>query len=594
MATADEYAAWIVKNQDKKGTPDFETVAKAYEEAKAQEASSGIPQGRRAPPSTATVALNAPYKALGGAADVFLNLPENLLALTKAGYGTLVTAAGRPDLAPEVTAPPQRVTQLLERKGFIQPTEGMTPAQRVLDVGLQAATGGLIGPGGAVRPLAAPAATGVLPALRASAQNVMGTPAAAGAVKGGIAGTAGQTVSEVTGEPLLGTAVSLATPAAITSAAQARQARLQAEQARNAVRDLTIRAGQEEGYVVTPGSVTPSGQNVLLERLAGKTRTQQEAAVRNQQVTDRLARRALGLPEGAPLERATTQQIRTEEFNRGYVPINNIGAVQTDQVFDAALNQILARYQGAGRSFPNAIPQPVQQLVDSFRVGQFNSQDAVQATRALREQSRANFAGGDQALGLAQRAVSNALEDQIERQLVQANNPNARAMLDQFRASRQRMAISHAVEDAIVEGGGSVNARKLANDLQTRGRYFSGDLDLIARFANVNRPVMVQPGTQGTPGAQTLLGGVGGLGGGYGGYAFGGGPGAIAGTMAGVYAPQLISAAARNYLLSGMGQRRAISNYESPVTNMLALPPLSPELQAAMIGLPAASAQPSP
>jgi hypothetical protein len=34
MATADEYAAWIVKNADKKGTPDFEVVAKAYRAAK--------------------------------------------------------------------------------------------------------------------------------------------------------------------------------------------------------------------------------------------------------------------------------------------------------------------------------------------------------------------------------------------------------------------------------------------------------------------------------------------------------------------------------------------------------------------------------
>lgn len=38
MATADEYAAWIVKNKDKKGTPEFDTVAQAYQEAKAEEA----------------------------------------------------------------------------------------------------------------------------------------------------------------------------------------------------------------------------------------------------------------------------------------------------------------------------------------------------------------------------------------------------------------------------------------------------------------------------------------------------------------------------------------------------------------------------
>lgn len=34
MATADEYAAWIVKNADKKGTPEFETVAAAYKSAR--------------------------------------------------------------------------------------------------------------------------------------------------------------------------------------------------------------------------------------------------------------------------------------------------------------------------------------------------------------------------------------------------------------------------------------------------------------------------------------------------------------------------------------------------------------------------------
>ena len=34
MATADDYASWIVQNADKKGTPEFETVAQAYQLAK--------------------------------------------------------------------------------------------------------------------------------------------------------------------------------------------------------------------------------------------------------------------------------------------------------------------------------------------------------------------------------------------------------------------------------------------------------------------------------------------------------------------------------------------------------------------------------
>lgn len=36
MATAEQYAQWIVANQDKKGSPEFETVSQAYQQARAQ------------------------------------------------------------------------------------------------------------------------------------------------------------------------------------------------------------------------------------------------------------------------------------------------------------------------------------------------------------------------------------------------------------------------------------------------------------------------------------------------------------------------------------------------------------------------------
>jgi hypothetical protein len=218
-------------------------------------------------------------------------------------------------------------------------------------------------------------------------------------------------------------------------------------------------------------------------------------------------------------------------------------------------------------------------LVNNYRVGQFNSGDAIGATRTLREASRANMARGDNELGLAQRAISNALEDQIERALQTAGQLN---VLDQFRASRQRMAISHSVEDAIVEGGGSVNPRTLANDLQTRGRYFSGDLDLIARFANISRPTMTPPGTSGTPDAARMLGA--GLGSGAGALTGGliaGVPGATYGAAAGAFVPRAAQLAAQQYLLSPMGQSRAIPSYNANA-------PVSPMLRNALIGLPVA------
>ena len=546
------------------GASDDEVITQAQKLFGSAIPASGIP-GPRAQrhASTMDVITSAPYKAVAGAADIFLTAPENIANLAKMGYGTAVTAMGRPELAPQVTAPRQPVSELFQRAGLIRQPEGeTTPFQRGLDVAIQGATGALLGGG---------------PAIRAAAPTLAGQSRAAATVAatGAAAGGAGQSVTEATGEPLYGVAASMAVPGIAAARARAQQAQLQAEQQRNAVRDLTVRAAQEEGYLVTPGSVTPSTQNVLAERLAVKTRTQQEFSVRNQQVTDRLARRAVGIGENDPLTRANMQEIRTQEYQRGYEPLNQIGVVSTDAQFNTALDSVLAAYTGPGRSFPGAIPQPVQDLVNSYRVGQFNSADAVGATRTLRDAARANISRGDSALGLAQRAVSDALEDQIERQLAQAGNPNAQAMLDQFRASRQRMAISHAVEDAIVEGGGSVNARQLANDLQTRGRYFTGDLDLIARFANMARPVMTPPGTAGTPigpstfGSSNLanllpmsvaMGGAGMMATGV--------PGLAAAAVP--FIPQMISAGARNYLASPFAQGRAIPTYSRPGVNALA------------------------
>ena len=40
MATSDEYASWIVANADKKGTPDFDIVAKAYADSKGNQPAS--------------------------------------------------------------------------------------------------------------------------------------------------------------------------------------------------------------------------------------------------------------------------------------------------------------------------------------------------------------------------------------------------------------------------------------------------------------------------------------------------------------------------------------------------------------------------
>lgn len=83
MATADEYAAWIVKNSAKRGTPEFDTVAQAYQLAKGEENTATFQQ------------QNAPVPQQPGVMDQVIGAGETALALgTGAVGGTLGAIAG--------------------------------------------------------------------------------------------------------------------------------------------------------------------------------------------------------------------------------------------------------------------------------------------------------------------------------------------------------------------------------------------------------------------------------------------------------------------------------------------------------------------
>jgi hypothetical protein len=383
-----------------------------------------------------------------------------------------------------------------------------------------------------------------------------------------------------TGSQVLSRASTLTNPltavtAPVTAVAKRGQAKMTKQQKLNAVRDDTLREGQAQGFVVTPGSVTPTIGNMLLERIGGKTRVEQLAGVRNQKVTDSLARRAIGLPDDAPLTRDAMRDIRAQEYAAGYAPLANIGRVVADADFKKALQDVTDAFTGASKSFKGAAPQDVQKLIKPYNVGDFDAADAIAATRTLRENARNNFQKGEGALGRAQIAVSNALEAQLERSLQAANNPQAAALLDEFRNSRKRMAVSHAIEDAIVEGTGSVDARKLASDLQ-KGKLLTGELETAAKFANTFKRVVMTPGAVGTPATQTF-GGVGmstrGI--------IGGATAGLPGGIAAAFLPELAAAGAQRYMLSGPAQRGALPAYGR--YNFLARNIGDPELRNALI-----------
>jgi hypothetical protein len=70
MANADRYAQWIVDNQDKQGTPEFETIASAYRAARSEFQAAPIAPIKQAPFSLKDTALSGAQSAVGAAKSI--------------------------------------------------------------------------------------------------------------------------------------------------------------------------------------------------------------------------------------------------------------------------------------------------------------------------------------------------------------------------------------------------------------------------------------------------------------------------------------------------------------------------------------------
>jgi len=177
MATADEYAAWIVKNADKRGTPEFDTIAAAYKDARSRAGSEGMPSGREAQPepsapssvastlkTTAGAALPYATAATAGAALGALGGPAapitvpagamagmGALALTDLASG-LYNVAATPFGARPIPSGSEAMRNMYAKAGMYQ--EPTTPAEKLQAAATEGALGG-IGGVGAARTIAA-------------------------------------------------------------------------------------------------------------------------------------------------------------------------------------------------------------------------------------------------------------------------------------------------------------------------------------------------------------------------------------------------------------------------------------------------------
>ncbi|WP_447296154.1 hypothetical protein, partial [Acinetobacter baumannii] len=81
------------------------------------------------------------------------------------------------------------------------------------------------------------------------------------------------------------------------------------------------------------------------------------------------------------------------------------------------MNKIAEDYSTAGSSFN--VENPVLKIIDRAKVGGFSTDSALAMIRLSRQEATQAFRQGDNALGMANRGVADALEKQLERSLAQ-------------------------------------------------------------------------------------------------------------------------------------------------------------------------------
>jgi hypothetical protein len=240
----------------------------------------------------------------------------------------------------------------------------------------------------------------------------------------------------------------------------------------------SIQQARDLGYVIPPTQANPSMLNRIMEGVAGKISTAQNASARNQEITNKLAAKSLGLADDTVI----TPQVLTDLRNtagEAYKNLGMSGQVIADKSYINALDDIAKPFITAAQGFPDAPPSPVLNLVQSLKSPSFDASAAIEKVRQLRTAADDAFRSGNTDIGQASKKAAAAIENALEGHLSKTGQSD---LLTKFRDARQLIAKTYSIEKAANTTTGTIDAKKLAAQLQ-RGKPLSGELKSIAQFS---------------------------------------------------------------------------------------------------------------
>ena len=234
---------------------------------------------------------------------------------------------------------------------------------------------------------------------------------------------------------------------------------------------------RQVGYTVPPTQAGGGIINRLLEGLAGKASTLQEASVRNQDITSKLANKSLGLAEDAILTPELLKSVR-DQAGQVYDQIGTTGIIIPKKSFHNALDKAGEDAVKAELNFPNETSKKILETIGSIRKDAFDAGSAISRIKQLRTEADIAYRAGNTDLGKATKEAATALEDAVEGHLTKLNQPDA---LNKFKEARQLIAKTYTVQKAMNPKTGTIDAIALASRLKA-GKPMSAELKDIAEF----------------------------------------------------------------------------------------------------------------
>jgi hypothetical protein len=449
-----------------KNVPDDFTKAQLVEKLKANGMDVSKFEAPAAPtkPSDATAGervqagVGGVNRGLAGLAGLPVDTVENIVNLGIAAYGAgkqAITGKPGPDLIQGSVGGSQYIADKLQGAGInTQNPRPDDPASRMLH------TAGVVA-GGSVVPGARPMPTALAAGTAAVAGETLGPQWAAPAAMA--AGGFGQAVQS------------------------ARQKSLLARQEQNAARDQAVAQAREAGYTLPPTQANPSWWNRALEGFAGKLTTAQHASAKNQQITNILAKRSLGLPDDAPLSEKVLNDIRTEA-GKSYQAVKEFGGgrvkFRPDSQFKQEIDSIGGDFAKAAKEFPELAQVKAVDDLKAALQRPISPAAAVEIVKKLRKDSSTNFKSFDNpeklALAKAQRYAADSIEGLVERNLAKSGQGD---LVRDFREARTKIARTYDIESALNDASGNVSAKAIAK-LADKGKPLGGDTRKIADFAS--------------------------------------------------------------------------------------------------------------